>query len=335
MANRRSQAARAVAAAERAVALEEGRQGPAGRGFEALFLLANSYLVSGRAAAADGVFRRLIDMLERQGKGDTRHAAQVLSNWSVMLQNAGQHLRAVPLSERAIRISRERDGEHGASLAMLRSYANALCLVGRCAEAIPVIEEAVAKSAGAGSSRRRYGALSTAASVHMQAGNLARATELMREAEELLARDRAQMPGQQAVLERRLAQLALLRGDPAAAVAVAQRAAGRAEDLRYDDNATMQLMIVLAEAHNARGDFAAARQAATRASEMARADEVLSHSTWIGHAHLQLGVALAGQKDVAAAREELRRALDHLRASIGPDAPATRRAVAELERVAS
>jgi ATP/maltotriose-dependent transcriptional regulator MalT len=167
----------------------------------------------------------------------------------------------------------------------------------------------------------------------MGAGNLERATELMREAEELLNRDRAQMPGQQAVVERRLAQLALLRGDVAQAVAIAERAAGRAEDLRYDDNATLQLMLVLAEARSARGDFAAARTAAARAVEMAQAGEILSHSTWAGLAHLQLGVALAGQGETAPARQELQRALDHLRPSLGPEAPPTRKAAAQLQRL--
>ncbi|MEO7732576.1 MAG: serine/threonine-protein kinase [Kofleriaceae bacterium] len=138
MANGRGDSVRAIAAAQRAVTLEEARSGPAGRGYEALFLLANAYLVGNHAVAADGVFARLIAMLERQGLGDTRDAALVLSNWSTMLQNAGQPLRAVALSERAVRIARARDSEHGASLAMLRSYGSALCAVGRCAAALPV-----------------------------------------------------------------------------------------------------------------------------------------------------------------------------------------------------
>src|SRR5262249_60721991 len=127
----------------RAVALAQARSGPTGRGYEALFLLANASLVSERPADADDVFHRLAAMLESQGRGDTRDAALVLNNWSTMLRNAGQPLRAMSLAERAVGIARERDGEHGASQVMLRSYADALCAVGRCSEAVSFADEAV------------------------------------------------------------------------------------------------------------------------------------------------------------------------------------------------
>jgi serine/threonine-protein kinase len=336
MANRRGEVARGVAAAERAVALEDGRRGPAGRGVEALFVLANAYLVAERSAAADGAFRRLMAELDRQGRGDTRDAALVLNNWSTMLQNAGQHLQAVPLSERAVRIARERDSEHGATPVMLRTYGNALCAVGRCAEAVPFVDEAVAKAPATGSLRRRYGALSTAATVHGRAGNLDRAAELLREAGRLFEMGRAEMPGQQAVLERREAQLALLRGDHGTAVALAERAATREEDLRIDTNARMQLMLVLAEARNEHGDFEEARAAAEGALTLADAARGgLEHSAYAGQGHLERGVALAGQGSPEAARVELLSALDHLRASAGPDAASTRRAQVQVERLAS
>jgi hypothetical protein len=56
----------------------------------------------------------------------------------------------------------------------------------------------------------------------------------------------------------------------------------------------------------------------------------LPHSTWAGHAHLQLGIALAGDGQTASARRELQQAVDQLRGSVGPEAPATRQAVARL-----
>jgi serine/threonine-protein kinase len=334
MANRRGEVARAIAAAERAVALEEGRRGPAGRGLEALFVLANAYLVAQRPDAADGAFRRLMAELERQGQGDTRDAALVLNNWSTMLINSGQPLKAVPLSERAVRIARERDSEHGATPVMLRTYGTGLCAVGRCAEAVPVADEAVAKAPSTGSLRRRYGALSTAATVHGMAGNLARAAQLLTEAERLFEMGRAEMPGQQAVLERRQAQLALLRGDPGAAVALAGRAAAREEDLRIDVVAALQLMLVLAEAQNERRDFDSARAAADRALVLARPMGG-ERSAYVGQGLLERGVALAGLGRTAEGRRELGLALEHLRPTLGLEAAATRRALAQLERLGS
>jgi serine/threonine-protein kinase len=334
MANRRADAPRAVAAAERAVALEEGRRGPAGRGFEALFLLATSYLVAERPAAADGVFQRVMEMLEGQGRGDTRDAALVLNNWSFMLQNAGQHFRAVGLSERAVRIARARDGEHGASLVLLRNHGNALCMVGRCAEAVPFVEEAVAKSAAAGSARRRYGTLGTAAGVQAGAGNFARAAELLDEAGRLLQAGRAEITGEQAMQhEGRLAQLALRRGDHGAAAALARRAMAREEDLRLAGNVALQVVLVLAESENARADFPAAREAALRALTLASSRDGMPHSSWEGQAHLELGTALAGLGDAQAALPELTKARDDLGASLGPDAPQTRRARAARARL--
>ena len=334
MANRRGDAPRAVAAAERAVALEAGRSGPAGRGLEALFVLANAYLVARRTDAADDAFRRSMAEMERQGQGDTRDAALILNNWSTMLFGSGQPLQAVPLSERAVRIARERDSEHGATVVMLRTYGTVLCAVGRCAEAVPIAEEAVAKAPSTGSIRRRYGALSMAGITQAMAGNFARAAELLKEAGRLFEMGRAEMPGQQLVLQRRLAHLALLRGDAAAAVAIAERAASREEDLRVDALATLQLMLVLAEARNEHGDFDAARVAAERALTLARPTSGgLAHSSFVGQGLLERGVALARLGRTAEAREQVRQALDHLRATVGPEASAYRRALAQLQRL--
>src|SRR6185295_11251067 len=124
-----------------------------------------------------------------------------------------------------------------------------------------------------------------AAMVEAQAGHLARAADLLKEAGRLFEMGRAEMPGQQAVLERRLAQVALLRGDHPAAIALAERAATREEDLRIDSHAAMLLMLVLAEARNEHGDFDAARTAAGRALVILRAiPGGLDHSSYAGQA---------------------------------------------------
>jgi len=333
MANRRGESARGIAAAQRAVALEDARSGPVGRGYEAMFLLANAYLVGDRSAEADRAFARLIAMLERQGLADTRDAALVLSNWSSMLQNAGQHLRAVALAERAVRIARARDSEHGASITMLRSYGNALCAIGRCAAALPFVDEAMTKAAAASSPRRQYLAMSAAATIHAEAGELARAAALLDEAAVLLEAHRAELPEQQAVLERRRARLALLQGDAQAGLALAARAATRGDDLRVDSNAAMQVTLVLAEAQNTTGAYDAARATAEQALTKTEAWQGMPHSSWEGRMHLERGVALVGQGDREAGRAELRLALEHLQATVGPDADPTQRAIRQLARV--
>ena len=160
-------------------------------------------------------------------------------------------------------------------------------------------------------------------------GDFARAAECLREAEALLAADPKTAPSQYAVLDQHLAQLALARGDASAAVELAER--GLTRQPRWE---ALALQLVLAEANNERGDFGSARAAAERAQ--AFLDEWLGDRGQTSHAgrcRLERGIALAGQGNRDAAREELRQAIEHLGASLGPDAPATKRARAYVERV--
>ena len=329
MAARRGQAQRTVAAAERAVALEDSRSGTAGRGFEALFLLATGYFVSQRSAEADATYERLAAMLERQGLGETRHAVVVYSNWSVMLQGAGQYLRAVEMSARAYDMARRRDSEQGAPTNILRGYSGTLCAVGRCREAMALADEAVAKAAAAGSARRRVAALTHAAGVRAGAGDLAVADRLLNESEVLLESCRKELPQQQSLIERHRAQVALLRGDPRRALELVERAAAGPHGPDV-----VPLLLVQAQAQNETGAFAAARASVERASEEDAAWQGLPFSSWAGQIHLERGIARSGEGDRAGGREEVALALRHLDATLGPDAAPTRRAASALARLA-
>jgi tetratricopeptide (TPR) repeat protein len=130
--------------------------------------------------------------------------------------------------------------------------------------------------------------------------------------------------------------MALARGDAARAVELARRALARLDAASRPANETMPAMLALAEAQNARGEFEAARATAERALKTAneRLGE-MKRSYNAGQAHLELGVALAGQGNLQAGRDELQQALRHLRPSVGPEAPSTRRALAQLQRLGS
>jgi eukaryotic-like serine/threonine-protein kinase len=332
IANRKGDSGRSVPAAERAVALEEGRHGPPGRGFEALSVLASSYHVAGRSGAADRVFRRLESFMESQGLERTRDAASVLSNWSLMLQRRGQYLQALPIAERAVRVARERDTDAGAAIAHLRNLGNALCTVGRCAEALPPLEEALAKARASRSSRRVSDCLQYLAMAYRALGRFDEAARALQEAEgalRALPADHIAAAG----LDVQAAQLALARGDVPGAIALGERAASP-QAVQVSDYYALLGGLALAEAHNANRDFAAARSAAQRALELAvlRLDE-MKQSSHTGQARLELGTALAGLGNTKDAHDELTKALDDLRSSLGPDAPDTRRALAQRERL--
>jgi hypothetical protein len=93
----------------------------------------------------------------------------------------------------------------------------------------------------------------------------------------------------------------------------------------------IKLEVLLAECSNAHGDFERARAAVGRALPLAtRYLGELTHSLYMGQSYLELGIALAGLGDQDAGRAEVRRAVEHLEASVGPDAALTRRAKARL-----
>jgi serine/threonine-protein kinase len=326
--------ARAAAAAERAVALEEGLGVATGRRFDAGLALADAYLSGGRSVSADRAYRQLMGLLESQGLEHSRDAAVVLNNWGVMWQNAGRYLQAVPLCERAVRVARERDTERGAGASLLRAYALTLCIVGRCAEAIPLQEEAIAKARKEGSPRRLIGQLVAFATIYREAGDLDRSAQMLREAEGVLSSD-AQAAGYlYSLLDRSHARLSLARGDTGAAVKHAQRGIARRSDRSNFDTLFGQL--ALAEACNEHREFDVARAAAERSLKIAT--EILgelTHSLHVGQSRLELGVALAGQGDLQAGRRELQQALDQLESSVGPDASSTRRARSHLQHLVS
>jgi tetratricopeptide (TPR) repeat protein len=130
--------------------------------------------------------------------------------------------------------------------------------------------------------------------------------------------------------------MSLAEGDTAAAVAHVRRALSReAEPARLDSD-NIQLHLLLAETCNENREFDTARTAAERALQLAAPEPgQLPYSLSLAQSHLELGVALAGQGDLAAGRTELDQALKQLQDSVGPDAPTTRRAASKLEGLAA
>jgi hypothetical protein len=111
----------------------------------------------------------------------------------------------------------------------------------------------------------------------------------------------------------------------------AERALARQQAASPEEADTMKLEILLAECSNAHGSFENARAAVGRALPIATTVlGELTHSLHMGQSHLELGIALAGQGEREAGKAEVRRAVEHLEASVGPDAATTRRAKERL-----
>ena len=179
--------ARAVASAERAVAIEDAEasagRGASGRLIEAVAALASGYTTAHKYADADRAYRRAIDILDQQGLVPSFDAAVLLNNWSALLQDAGRHMAAVAISARAVETARAADSEHGASLTMLSTYGNALSATGDHAAAVVAFDEALVKARAAGSARRLILMFSFAILDATEAGDTDRAASLLAEAE--------------------------------------------------------------------------------------------------------------------------------------------------------
>jgi len=328
----------AAAAAQRAIALDAKRGGTSGGDLQIIAWrsLASSHTGLARFAAADEDFRLIVTLLDAQGRDESRQEAIALNDWSAMLQDAGQHARAVSLSERAVELQRKRDTVGGAALSTLTTYAFALTIVGRSREAIPVLEEAIAKARSAGSPRRLFTTLGTSAMAYREVGDIGTAERLLAEAEELLRSDPSFPPHMQGLLERHFAKIALARGDTQRAVQLAERSLARYETARRPDNETLPGVLALAEAQNADGRYDDALKTSSRALAMATARlGGMEHSYNLGRAHLEQGAARAGRKEADAARRELQEALAQFRPTVGLDAPTARRAVNELSQLGS
>jgi tetratricopeptide (TPR) repeat protein len=168
--------------------------------------------------------------------------------------------------------------------------------------------------------------------VYAGTGSLEQAAGALREAEELLAGDPRTSANQHAVLDLHQARLALAHGDPASAVAHAERGLTRPPG----NDEQFELLLVLAEAFNERGDFAQALATVERARPaIDRFVGDLPHSAYTGRCRLERGIALIGQGEVDAGRKDLRTAVEQLEASVGPGAAFTKRAKARLQGMAS
>lgn len=324
----------AIRAGERALALERLRRGPPGRELEALNSLANAYTLGGRFADADRTYGELMELFEMQGRDHTLPAAICLNNWAVATQGAGQMTHAVDLSERAVALGREVDPERGAPAASLWTLASAMSLVGRQREALEVVDEAVTKVHQSAAPWQVFWALATAGRIAVEAGQPELAAQRIDELERWARSQPRLQVSQQAGLERTQARLALQRGDAPAAVKLARVALDRLEVEKRPPRELLPVLLVLASALNADGDFAGGRATAERAAAMATARlGGFAHSHELGVAHLELGVALGGGGSRQAARAALETALADLRAADGEDGYETRRAQESLARV--
>jgi eukaryotic-like serine/threonine-protein kinase len=323
---------RAIRAGERAVTIEEQRGGTPNAIYDPLSALATAYGAAGRNREAAAIHGRLVGILEREGQGRSLRAAVQLNNWSVALQNAGQMLEAADLGARAVDVARTADSEHGASLNMLSTYANALAAMGRHDAAAPILDESLVKARQAGSNERLMRTLVMAIMSSADAGDVTRAESLAREARAMHGLG----PYSTGILQMAEARLAFAAGHTEVAVHSATEGVAILSSATASAFSLLQAQITLAELLNKAGRFADALVPAGQAAAAARAHQDSGSRSWLlGGALLEEAVAKRGLGDRNAARDFAQGALEELRPTVGTQAPDTQRAEALVSELSS
>ena len=321
---------RAIAAAERALALTRTQKAAPGREYEPLAALASSYNAAFEYDRAADVYRRLIALLDAQGLGATREAAAVLNNWSVMLHDSGQLVDAAAVAARAVRTAQAADSENGASLSMLTVYGSALSATGEASAA--VFDEALDKARRAGSPPRLISTLSFAIQAACETHDIDRAGQLLAEAQRVLGGVTSAYS--KGLVEAATARMAFARGDRLGAVAAARDAVKTLDAATPGKSSLMPTQTFLAQALNANGQFSEALSVAERSLALATSRFAhQSHAAATGLALLQVAIARDGLGDAAAARAAVARALEQLQPSVGPKARATQLSEALQKRL--
>ena len=320
---------RAVAAAERAVALEQRRNAAPGRDFEPLAILASAYMRAYRYNDAHSAFERALGILEAQGLDTTREAAILLNNWSVMLQESGRMREGAEVAARAVRVAEAADSENGATLSLLSSYGNALAAIGEYADAERVLDRSIVQARGAGSPRRLVMILGYGITAAADAGDAKRAAALLTEAQTVLAADASATPYSLGLVEVAAARVAQVKGENALAAELAARGSTTLRTATPNQASLPSAQLVLARALNEVGRHREALAAAEESEAAVRARVgSAGYSYLIGHARLEAAAALAGLGETDAARTALAAAISHLEATTGPKAHAAVRAEA-------
>jgi tetratricopeptide (TPR) repeat protein len=324
-AKRTGDTVRALRSAQRAVSLEEQRGATANRVYSAVMNLASAYVAAKRFGAASDAYRRASALIEPQGlAGSVRHAV-FLNNWSVMLQNAGQHAEGAAVAKQAVEMARRADSENGASLTMLGTWANALAATGGFDDAEAAIDESLVKARAAGSVPRLFTTLVQAIILATESGDLPRAERLLAEARQTPRPDLGAVT--RGNLELSEGRVALARGEEAGAVAWTRRALDSFASLGPNQTSLLSTQTFLARCLNGAGQFAEALTYAERSLVMAteRLGD-MKHSSTVGAAQLEVATARYGLGDVDVARTAVAQAIEHLLATVGPNGPHTLRA---------
>jgi serine/threonine-protein kinase len=289
----------------------------------------------GRLDEANRFYTQAVEKLTALGRERTPGALTIRNNWGIAILSSGDIKRALAVYEDAMRAAKARDAQNPPPSFLSANLAKTLELAGRYPEALQLYAEAARVARATSRTDSLAFALLGEAGVHVEQGDTARAEASI---EELRAASGGTIPnGPSAITVKALSgRIALLRGQlPDARRLLDDALAANPPRGRANALAVMT-RLYLADAALQSKQPEESIALAERAIEDAKALQGgISHSSRTGMGYLRLAEARFAQGDVGRARQALTSSLEHLQAALGPDHPATRRAVALERRMTS
>jgi serine/threonine protein kinase/tetratricopeptide (TPR) repeat protein len=286
---------------------------------------------AGQFSESNAMFERANALMTSLGYDQTQKAVKLFNDWALTLSYAGQQLRAEKLYRRAIDISRTNQTEDTVSPVLLYNYAGVLRELGRFSEAADYAERASAKARQAGDRILIEQADLQRVRVYRDQHNFVRAGQLLADLEPRMRHILPPTNYAFASLASDKSQLARAEGDRAAALQFANQAIAIDEaSVRRGGPCAAYLPILLVRRSALQledGQPGQAEQEASRALGLLQSSLAAGmFSSDVGYAYLARGRALQALGKPEEARAAFVSAIEHLRATLGPDHPDTQTA---------
>jgi eukaryotic-like serine/threonine-protein kinase len=289
----------------------------------------------GRLAEADRFFSQAVEKLTALGRERTPLALTIRNNWGIAILSSGDIKRALAVYEDAIHDAEARDKQNPPPAFLIGNLARTLELAGRYSEALRLYEDAARVGRATARTDSLAFALLGQAGVYAEMGNADQAEALIEELRIALGGTIPSGPPALTVMQL-TGRIALLRGHlEEARRTLSDVLAANLRQGRGNASAVMTRLYLADIALRLKQPDEAATLAQSALAEAQALQAGIRYSNRTGLSYLSLAEARLAQGHTNDARQTLTSALDHLQQALGPDHPATRRAIALEARMTS
>jgi tetratricopeptide (TPR) repeat protein len=289
----------------------------------------------GRLDEANRFYSQAVEKLTALGRERTPNALTIRNNWGIAILSSGDIKRALAVYEDAMRAAEARDKTSPAPAFLSSNLAKALELAGRYDEALRLYEDAARVARRTARTDALAFALLGQAAVYAELGNADRAEAAIDELRVALGGTIPSGPPALTV-QMLTGRIALLRGRLDEARRTLSDVLPPLQRLGRANPSGVMTRLHLAEiALRLQQSDEAATLAQSALEEAQALQGGIRHSSRTGMSYLSLAEARLAQGKTDDARQALGSALEHLQEALGPDHPATKRAIALDTRTTS